>query len=252
MPHQGYQMLQGGSSIPPLEAKTQYWIRRQTGTTDMLDGTDTNLYMTGFSQVTTQASNTMGSGTQTFPSTGDHKADAISFTLSHSHPDATTFKVNALSLGTMTSSIVETRSGDVSLGIFEGSTAGVSPLYIKTYGTYTIAFWGVHPSDPSSMWSRPNGATVYALPASGDSTSLPDDLEYGTTYTVAWGWGADDVTVTANRIYSGSTTRTITTASGTITATWSNSSFGGSSPWDTSNGTTTTYGQIPIIGIDAN
>ena len=49
MPHQGYQMLQGGSSIPPLEAKTQYWIRRQTGTTDMLDGTDTNLYMTGFS-----------------------------------------------------------------------------------------------------------------------------------------------------------------------------------------------------------
>ena len=102
------------------------------------------------------------------------------------------------------------------------------------------------------MWSRPNGATTYAIPDSGDSTTNPADLAYGTTYTLAWGWGADDPVCTANRVANTVTTRAITTASGTITATWSNSSFGGSSPWDTSNGTTTTYGQIPVIGIDAN
>ena len=253
MPHQGYQILQGGSSLPPLEAKSQYWIRRQTGSTNMLDGSDTNLYMTGFSQVTTQASNTMGTGTQTFPSTGDHKTDAISFNLSHSHPDATTFKVNALSLGTMTSGIVETRNGDVSIGLFEGSTAGVDPLYIKTYSFWTIALWGAHPSDPSTMWSRPNGATVYKIPDSGDSSySLPDDLEYGTTYTIAWGWGADDPVCTANTVGTTTSSRTITTSSGTITATWSTSSFGGSSPWDSSNGTTVTSGNIPMIGLEAN
>ena len=262
MPHQGYQILYGSSGVPLLDKK-QYWIRRQTGSagTTMTDGTTHNGYHAGnlsddfgyTEQHQTPSSGTMSTNNWSF-STSDDNCDVITVSLSHSNPGAGAQKwqLNALSLGTVTNAIVYTTVNPEMI-IVEGGTTGGTVKYQKSFGAYGMAFWGVHPSDPSSMWSRPNGATSYALWSTGDSSESIPLLDYDQEYTVGWGWnqlGSNAMTARSGGNFVSS--RTITTDSGTITATFSTSTVNGTLPFDATNSTTVSAGQIPIIGIYAN
>jgi len=137
---------------------------------------------------------------------------------------------------------------------FMGSPIGITGTQSQTFyfqittGNYTNGFV-VYSETFNYNFNNTGSCTQYRL-------TTPPTLTRGSDYVVAYGFasggGLTHLSTAMNSSGDVVTNSPIISppgAGGSATVSFSNASFGGSSPWNASNGTSTASGQFPMISI---
>ena len=212
----------------------QNWIRRQSGTNGIMsDGSTTNAYVHGNTAYQPGTASLTSSSTWAWSGAG---TDAITFSVTSDY--ATSFQITHFGCGSVsTDDVGAINPQAMYFEIMSGSDTNGTKVYSLTKPAWNVFLRGKNSSNANLY-----GAQLYPL-----TGTLPD-LSMSTTYTASWGHAGSQ----GFSVYRGtnfSTSRTMTTGGGSVSATYGNATFNGSGYLGTNNGTSTTNGQHVIFGI---